>query len=231
MTQLNHLGQPVGKALPDWRPPPWPSGAPLAGQYCRLERLDPDRHGADLFAANTEDKTGAMWTYLPYGPFPDLESYSQWLKDQSPLSDPFYYTILEITRGRPLGLASYLRISPESGSIEVGHLAYSPSLQRTRIATEAMFIMMRHAFQLGYRRYEWKCDSLNAPSRAAAERLGFKFEGIFRQATVYKGRTRDTAWFSILDSEWPRLQHAFQQWLAPDNFDASGKQRRSLDVR
>lgn len=169
-----------------------------------------------------------MWTYLPYGPFESLEIYRAWLKDTTCHDDPIFYSILDNTTTKPVGLAAYLRILPASGSIEVGHVNYSPLLQRTPAATEAMFLMMQRAFQLGYRRYEWKCDALNAKSRAAAQRLGFSYEGIFRQATIYKGRNRDTAWFSIIDCEWPALETCFRRWLNPANFDEQGAQRVRL---
>ncbi len=146
-------------------------------------------------------------------------------------NDPLFFTIMDCAGNKPLGLASYLRIDPRSGSIEVGHLAYSPLLQRTAAATEAMYLMMSRAFELGYRRYEWKCDALNAPSRSAAQRLGFTFEGIFRQATVVKGRSRDTAWFAIIDQDWPAIREAFIRWLSPANFDAAGRQRSPLAAR
>lgn len=169
-----------------------------------------------------------MWTYLPYGPFDTCEAYQTWATTASQSVDPLFYAIIAGNSQQAVGVASYLRIDPAVGSIEVGHLAYSPQLQRTPAATEAMFLLMRQAFELGYRRYEWKCDALNAPSRAAAERLGFAFEGIFRQATIYKQRSRDTAWYSIIDSEWPALRSLFETWLAPGNFDAEGNQRQSL---
>ena len=143
-------------------------------------------------------------------------------------NDPLFHAIVDNATGKAIGLASYLRIDPASGSIEVGHINYSPLLQRTPAATEAMYLMMQRVFELGYRRYEWKCDALNARSRAAAQRYGFSFEGIFRQATVYKGRNRDTAWYAIIDREWPALQAAFLQWLDPSNFDADGRQRVRL---
>jgi len=143
--------------------------------------------------------------------------------------DPLFHTIVDLATGKAVGVATFMRIDRASGVIEVGNINYSPLLQRTPAATEAMFLMMRRVFEeLGYRRYEWKCDSLNAPSRAAALRLGFQFEGIFRQAVVYKGRNRDTAWFSIIDSEWPSLKRAYEQWLGPENFDAEGRQKRKL---
>ncbi|MEQ8602555.1 MAG: GNAT family protein [Marivibrio sp.] len=225
----NHLGQPIGPPVDDWTPRPRPDGRSLAGRFCRLERLDPARHGRALFDADRQDETGASWTYLPYGPFERWEDYADWLARMAPQEDPFFYAILETASDAPAGLASYLRIAPEAGSIEVGHIHYSPRLQRTPAATEAMALMMGHVFDdLGYRRYEWKCNALNAASRRAAERLGFTFEGVFRQAGVYKGRNRDTAWFSILDHEWPAMKQAFSQWLAPENFDEAGRQRSPL---
>lgn len=169
-----------------------------------------------------------MWAYLPYGPFESLATYGEWLGQMSSKPDPLFFAIIDQGSDRPVGVASYLRIDPEKGSIEVGHLAFSPLLQRTAAATEAMYLMMARAFALGYRRYEWKCNTLNAASRAAAERLGFTFEGVFRQAAVVKGRNRDTAWYSVIDGEWPRLREAFERWLAPANFDETGRQRAPL---
>jgi len=199
----------------------------MEGRYCRLEPLDPARHAAALFAANALDTAGRSWTYLPYGPFENLTSYHSWMEQFCAGTDPLFYAIITGAQDA-VGVASYLRIDPAKGSIEVGHLNYSPWLQRTRAATEAMFLMMKHAFELGYRRYEWKCHALNAASRAAAQRLGFSFEGVFRQAAVIKGRNRDTAWYAAIDQEWPALWQAFLQWLAPENFDAQGMQRQRL---
>ena len=200
----------------------------MPGRFCRVEPLNPATHGEELHSANSLDTGGAMWTYLPYGPFESLASYREWLVESARSTDPLFYAIVASTSGKAIGLASYLRIAPASGSIEVGHLNYSPLLQRSAAATEAMFLMMQRAFELGYRRYEWKCDALNAPSRAAAQRLGFSFEGVFRQATVYKGRNRDTAWYTVIDREWPELKRAFERWLDPSNFDANGQQRMPL---
>lgn len=200
----------------------------MQGRFCRLEPLDPVRHGAELSAANALDEDDSAWTYLPYGPFPDTAGYLYWLEQQAALQDPLFFTIIDLAQNRAVGLASYLRIDAAVGVIEVGHLKFSRLLQKTPAATEAMFLMAEAAFAQGYRRYEWKCDALNAPSRAAAERLGFTFEGIFRQARVVKGRNRDTAWYSIIDSEWPTLEAAFRTWLAPTNFDADQRQIRSL---
>ena len=225
----NEFGQPIGAPLPDWSPRPFPPRTPIIGRFCRVEPLDPDRHAADLFAANRDDAEGRNWTYLPYGPFPTLDLYRGWVREVSARSDPQFHAIVDELNGRAVGVASLMRIDPAAGVIEVGGINYSPRLQRRPAATEAMYLLMRRVFdELGYRRYEWKCDSLNAPSRAAAERLGFRYEGLFRQATVYKGRNRDTAWFSIIDSEWPALRTAFEDWLDPANFDAEGRQRQNL---
>jgi RimJ/RimL family protein N-acetyltransferase len=230
MTQpMNTLGQPIGPPLPHWQPRPRPPRTAMAGRFCRVEPLDPARHAADLFTANSADKDGRNWTYLPQGPFAGLDAYRAYLEQAARLDDPLVHTILLGETGRAVGVASFMRIDPAVGVIEVGGINYSPLLQRRPAATEAMYMMMRRAFdELGYRRYEWKCDSFNAPSRAAAERLGFRYEGIFRQATIYKGRSRDTAWFSIIDGEWPALKQSFERWLAPENFDAAGRQKQRL---
>lgn len=227
-TDQNQLGQPIGFALPDWAPPPRPPREPMIGRFCRVEPLDADLHAADLHAANSSDAEQRMWTYLSYGPFASLDEYRAWMERTCQGDDPLFHAIVDSATGRAVGLASYLRIDPPSGSIEVGHIAYSPLLQRTPAATEAMYLLMRRAFELGYRRYEWKCDALNAPSRAAAQRLGLSYEGIFRQATVYKRRNRDTAWYATIDREWPALAAAFERWLSPQNFDQQGRQRASL---
>ena len=228
VARRNALGQPIGPALDGWTAPPRPSVTALDGTWTRLERLDPDRHARALFAANALDTDGPNWTYLPVGPFAAFDDYDRWLRSVAAADDPYFFAILDRATAAPVGVASYLRIDPNAGSIEVGHINYSPRAQRTSMASEAMFLMMRHAFALGYRRYEWKCDALNAPSRVAAERLGFTFEGLFRQATIYKGRSRDTAWYSILDHEFPALERAYLAWLAPANRDAEGRQLRRL---
>lgn len=224
------FGQPIGQPLPTFTGAAQPPRSALEGRYCRLEPIDPSQHAAPLFAALSEAPDGRSWTYLPYGPFADSRSFREWMDDACRGDDPQFFAIVDGASNRPTGLASYLRITPTVGTIEVGHLHYAPALQRTPVATEAMFLLMERAFALGYRRYEWKCDALNAPSRAAAERLGFRFEGIFRQAAVYKGRSRDTAWYSVIDQEWPTLRSAFLCWLAPANFDAAGKQRTRLSA-
>jgi RimJ/RimL family protein N-acetyltransferase len=223
---MNSFGQPIGEPLPNWTPRPLPSGVPLVGQYCRLERLEA-HHGDQLYAAAAEDDASAF-TYLFNGPFKDRAEFDEWLRGACASQDPLFYAILDSASGTVVGFASFLRIEPRMGVIEVGNVYFSRRLRQTPAATEAMYLMMRHVFvDLGYRRYEWKCDSLNAPSRKAADRLGFVFEGIFRQAVIYKGRSRDTAWFSVIDKEWPNVGGALEAWLDPANFDA-GRQRKSL---
>lgn len=226
---LNEWKQPVGTSLPDWQERPRPQRIVLEGRYCRLEPVDAHKHAQDLFEAYAEAPDGSDWTYMMGGPFPDPASYRAYAEALQKSEDPLHYAVIDAASGRAVGTMSLMRIEPRHGVVEVGHIALSRRLKRTRVATEAQFLLMRYAFaQLGYRRYEWKCDSLNAPSRQAAQRLGFTFEGIFRQAIVYRGRNRDTAWFSIIDGEWPALGAAFERWLAPENFDAEGKQRQSL---
>ena len=225
---VNEFGQPIGFPLPGWTPPARPSREPMNGAFCRLEPLDPARHAAALFAAKTAVGGAQDWTYLPYGPFTDLAAYRAWMESTCLGDDPLFFAVIDLRDAQPAGVASYLRVAPSAGSVEVGHLHFASCLRRTPAATEAMYLMMKRAFALGYRRYEWKCDALNAPSRAAAQRLGLSFEGVFRQATVYKGRSRDTAWYAAIDVEWPTLAGAFDTWLRPDNFDADGRQRIRL---
>ncbi|CAM4110321.1 GNAT family N-acetyltransferase [Bordetella muralis] len=221
--------QPVGDPLPNWTARPRPPHEAIAGHYCRLEPLDAARHGAQLYAAFRQTPDDADWTYTLAGPFADEASYLAYARTVQTSEDPQFFAVIDSATGQAVGTLAAMRIDPANGVIEVGNVAYSNLLKRTPAGTEAQYLLMRRAFdQLGYRRYEWKCDSLNAPSRAAALRMGFQFEGIFRQAVVYKGRNRDTAWFSIIDSEWPAVCSGFEQWLAPDNFDAEGRQRRRL---
>jgi len=226
--EVNALGQPIGFQVAGWTPPPRPPREAMIGRTCRVEPLDPSRHGAQLHAAHSLDADGRNWTYLPYGPFATLDSYMTWLRGVAAGDDPMFHAIVDLASGEAVGVASYLRIDPPAGSIEVGHINYSPKLQRTVAATEAMYLMMQRAFELGYRRYEWKCHALNAPSRGAAQRFGFSYEGIFRQARVDKGRNRDTAWYAMIDREWPALDAAFRRWLDPANFDGQGRQRARL---
>ncbi len=224
----NHLGQPVGYPMPDWKGAPRPPRSAMNGRYCRVEPISVEKHAHDLYAANALIKDDSDWTYLSCGPFTSLDEYLTWMRATCLTDDPLFHAIIDGDTGKAVGVASYMRIDPKGGVIEVGHLKFSPPMQRTRVATEAMHLMMQRAFALGYRRYEWKCDSFNAPSRAAAQRYGFSYEGVFRQAVVYKGRSRDTAWYSIIDSEWPAIDTAFTRWLVPENFDAQGQQRVSL---
>jgi RimJ/RimL family protein N-acetyltransferase len=227
-SRVNSLGQPIGFPLPDWKAPLLPQRGLMSGRFCRLEPLSVQRHAAELYSALLHDAEGRIWTYLPYGPFDSFDAYADWMTRFCLSDDPLFFAIVDQVTGKTIGKVSYMRIVAASGCIEVGHVIYSPLLQRATAATEAMYLMMKHVFELGYRRYEWKCDALNAKSRAAAQRLGFSFEGIFRQALVYKGRNRDTAWFSVIDREWPALQSAYDQWLHPDNFDERGQQRVPL---
>lgn len=229
MQRLNALGLPIGAELADWTPRLVPPRATLEGQYASVVPFDAESHCSDLHAANQEDSENRIWAYLGYGPFDSEDAYRDFMTVFCATDDPQFYSLVDKESGRVGGIASYLRIDPDMGVIEVGHINYAPPLQRTIAATEAMFLMMKHVFDdLGYRRYEWKCDALNARSCRAAERLGFTYEGTFRQAMVYSGRNRDTAWYSIIDSEWPTLMASFQAWLDPSNFEASGRQVNPL---
>lgn len=203
-----------------------PEGAVLEGRYARLEPLDAERHAALLFRAF--EGHDARWDYMPYGPFHSAAQYHRWVRETVAHGEHLFYAIKDLETGTFGGVASYLRIAPAAGSIEVGNINFSPALARSRAATEAMYLMMQWAFEAGYRRYEWKCNALNRASRRAAQRLGFSYEGIFRQALVVKGRNRDTAWFACIDTEWPALREAFSAWLAPSNFDTAGRQKERL---
>lgn len=219
----------MGFPVSDWKGAQTPPSESWDGRYCRLEPLDAERHAKALFAAQSLDREGANWTYLSYGPPASLEAHRELLAGQQASTDPLFFAIVSQKTDQAIGVGAYLRIFPELGSIEIGHLYFSPLLQRTPASTEAIYLMLSHAFdKLGYRRVEWKCDSLNEPSKRAAERFGFTYEGLFRQAMVSKGRNRDTAWYSILDGEWEKLGPAFRRWLDPANFDAEGQQRTRL---
>ena len=210
----------------DFQPAVRPGDVKLKGRYGSVVRLDPRSHGAAIWNAVKEHV--GLWTYLPYGPFPSEEMFAGWLAERAASNDPYVYAILDPS-GQALGVAALMNIHPDMGVIEVGHIVYSPALQRTPLGTEAQYLLASYAFDtLGYRRYEWKCNALNSASRAAAQRYGFSFEGIFRQHMVVKGRNRDTAWFSIIDREWPARKAAFERWLSPDNFDPQGLQKVRL---
>jgi len=229
MQRRNPLGQPIGRPVEGWQPARPLERSPIVGSRCRLEPLDADRHAEALHRAYAEDGDERHWTYLPYGPFPSSSAYRAWVEGCQRAASDCFFAIVDAARETPIGVAAYLRVSPDTGSIEVGHLRYAAALQRTPASTEAMYLMMRRVFDdWGYRRYEWKCDSLNAPSRAAAQRLGFRYEGVFRNALVIKGRNRDTAWFSITAEEWPDIRRALEAWLEPANFDGEGRQRKRL---
>ena len=219
--------------MSDAPPPPYPARArprrePVRGPRVDLEPLDPARHGADLWAAAQAGDPG-LWDYLPYGPFADEPAFRTHLDNQQASEDPLFFALVERAAGTAAGVASYMRIEPQHGCIEIGNIWFGAALQRTPAATEAIYLLTRHAFAtLGNRRLEWKCDARNTRSRAAAERFGFTFEGVFRQHMIVKGRNRDTAWFSILDGEWPRIDAGFTRWLAPENFDVQDRQRERL---
>ncbi|MCW2484887.1 GNAT family N-acetyltransferase [Candidatus Symbiopectobacterium sp. NZEC127] len=230
---LNRYGQPVGAALPLWSARAFPGGITLTGRFCRIEPLNVAQHLDALYAAHAAAPDGRDWTYMFVGPFGDKDAFRAYLTTAEQQQDSQCYVVIDTLTDNAVGTFSLMRVDVNHGVIEVGSVAFSSALKRTPLATEAHFLLMGYVFeQLNYRRYEWKCDSLNAPSRRAALRLGFTFEGIFRQAIVYKGRTRDTAWFSLLDNEWPQRKLDFIDWLAPGNFDTEGKQIQSLaDIR
>ena len=225
----DHLGNPIGLPLGEVIKPGLPDPAVnLVGQYCHLEVLDADRHSDQLYEVFSIDTEGRLWTYMPQGPFKSAAEYRTWVEAAQHKADPFFYAIIDSKTGKAVGVASYLRVDPGASSIEVGWITFSPLIQQRPIATESMYLMMKNAFELGYRRYEWKCNALNAPSISAAMRLGMSFEGLFRQATMVKGHNRDTAWFALLDRDWPIVKSAFETWLAPENFDEHGQQKQSL---
>ena len=221
------VANPLGKPL-EFTPSPMPPlDLVLETPEVRLEPLSPD-HASDLEAAfRNHDE---LWDYMPSGPFADLPAFTNWIKSRAGQRDPLFLAIIDKSAGRAVGFASFMRIAPKDGVIEVGGIAFSPALQGTRLATEAMYLMMQWAFTNGYRRYEWKCHSLNHPSRRAAQRLGFSYEGLFRNHMVIKGRNRDTAWFAIIEEDWPALDAAFKAWLSPANFDENGHQIQPLSV-
>ncbi|MEZ5796510.1 MAG: GNAT family protein [Paracoccaceae bacterium] len=216
----------MGAEVRGWAPPPVPDHQAMEGRVVRLEPLSADIHAADLFRAFSGHD--ALWDYMPYGPFVSAGAYHRWAKERETAADPRFFVLRNVETGHCGGIASYLRIAPEAGSIEVGHICIAPEMQRGLAATEAMWLMMDWAFRAGYRRYEWKCNALNKASRRAAQRLGFSYEGVFRNHLVVKGRNRDTAWFAVTDGDWPALSEAFRAWLAPANFDGSGRQRERL---
>jgi len=222
-------GDPIGPIVEGWTARPRPSRVTLEGRSVRIEPLSLS-HVPDLFAAYASDAIGRMWTYLSVGPFAAEADLAKWVSAIIPSEDPLFFAAIDKASGKAVGIVSYLRIDPVNGVVEVGWVTWSPLMQRSTVSTEAQYLLMKNAFDgLGYRRYEWKCNDLNEPSMKAARRLGFTYEGTFRQAVIARGRNRDTAWFSVIDAEWPAVKAAFEGWLAPDNFDASGHQKRPLE--
>ncbi|WP_270204875.1 GNAT family N-acetyltransferase [Streptococcus anginosus] len=227
--KINELGQPIGDALPNFKPGDLPKMERLEGRYVIVECLSKDKHGADLYEVYGPDSPANMWTYLFQNPVQSQEEWSALLDQMLAAQDRFYYAIVDKESGKALGTFALMRINRGSRVIEVGSVTYSPQLKRTRLATEAQYLLARYVFEeLEYRRYEWKCDALNQPSRYAAERLGFIYEGTFRQAVVYKGRNRDTDWLAMIDKDWPAVKIRLEKWLSPDNFDENGQQIKAL---
>ena len=227
--RMNELGQPIGDALLDFQPGDLPNLERIEGQYVIIERLSKDKHGTDLYEVYGPDSPVDMWTYLFQTPAQSQAEWSQKLDLMLAAQDRFHYAIVDKESGKALGTFALMRIDRNNRGIEVGAVTYSPKLKRTRLATEAQYLLARYVFEeLEYRRYEWKCDSLNQPSRRAAERLGFTYEGRFRQALVYKGRNRDTDWLSMIDTDWPAVKSRLEKWLSPDNFDVNGQQIKDL---
>ena len=227
--KINELGQPIGDALPNFKPGDLPKMERLEGRYVIVECLSNDKHGADLYEVYGPDSPANMWTYLFQNPVQSQEEWSALLDQMLAAQDRFYYAIVDKESGKALGTFALMRINRGSRVIEVGSVTYSPQLKRTRLATEAQYLLARYVFEeLEYRRYEWKCDALNQPSRYAAERLGFIYEGTFRQAVVYKGRNRDTDWLAMIDKDWPAVKIRLEKWLSPDNFDENGQQIKAL---
>jgi RimJ/RimL family protein N-acetyltransferase len=233
MAHINDYDQPIGPPVANWAARPLPPRTTLVGRFCRLEPLNAKSHGVDLYAALTSAPDNRAWTYLFTEPFSSPQAFIVYLESMEISKDPIFFAVVDSKTQRAVGYLTLMRIDPTHGVVEVGNINYSPLVQRTPAATEAQYMLMKLVFDtLGYRRFEWKCDNLNAPSRSAALRLGFTFEGIFRQAMVYKGRSRDTAWFSIIDCEWHAVKAALETWLSSDNFEPDGSQCMSLvDIR
>ena len=220
--------QPIGAPV-DAHPAKRPERVTLKGRWVTLAPLDAEKHAEALYAGSHGEGRESVWTYLPYGPFTTLERFAADLESKARSADPQFFAVLDNASGRAVGYLSLMRIDPANRAIEVGHVMYTPTMHRTPAATEAQYLFARYVFdELGNRRYEWKCDALNAPSRRAAERFGFTFEGVFRQHMIVKGRNRDTAWFAMLDHEWPARKSAYEAWLWPGNFDDQGAQRTRL---
>ena len=230
--RTNEFGQPIGPPVPGWTARPRPPRTAIVGRYCRVEPLDAERHASGLEASDRLDPERRNWTYLGRETLHGVAAYRVWAEQAAKSEDPLFHAYVDSESGDAVGIGAYLRIDPPNGVIEVGHLLFSPRMQGTRIATEAMYLMMRRVFdELGYRRFEWKCNDRNEPSKAAALRFGFTFEGLFRQHMVVKGANRDTAWYSIIDREWPPIRTAFERWLDLSNFDSAGRQKAKLAAK
>lgn len=214
--------------LSHWKGAPRPDRVPLEGRYVLLEPLDPVRHGDTLFASAQAEGADSRFRYLFEEAPADRAAFNAWIEKAAAGTDPFFYAVIDKRTGRAEGRQSLMRIDTTFGVIEIGNILWGPAIARSRVATEALFLFAKRVFDLGYRRFEWKCNNLNEPSKRAAERFGFTFEGIFRQHMVVKGKNRDTAWFSIIDKDWPRLKSGYENWLRPENFDAEGQQRSKL---
>lgn len=225
----NLFDQIIGEDVKNWKPLNLPNKSKFIGDYCSLELLSIEKHAKDLYDSFSLDKAGLNWTYIFCGPFADFDEFKKYFMKYEGVKEPLFYSIISKDSNKAVGVAAYNRINPADGVIEVGHIHYSPLLQKKPAATEAMYLLMRYVFEeLGYRRYEWKCDNLNEGSHRAAKRLGFTFEGVFRQHMIYKNRSRDTAWYSILNKDWPSLKVKFQNWRCLDNFDSKGSQKTAL---
>ncbi|SCU77387.1 LADA_0A00188g1_1 [Lachancea dasiensis] len=232
MVSVNSYGQIIGDALPNWQVCTFPERKTLRGKFCRLEPLKVEKHGRNLFSSFSQMGDDRLWTYVPLGPFKDYDDFENVYAKLAQDSSALHFAILTAETDLPIGTIALIRIDNGNGSIEIGFVVFSPALQRTPMASECQFLLMKYVFEdLGYRRLEWKCDSLNEPSKACAQRLGFHFEGTFRNAAVYKGRSRDTSWLSITDYEWPIIQKSFEAWLKDNNFVEGKQQRRLVDIR
>ncbi len=224
---MNQIKLSVGESLPEWKEKLPPPKTKMMGNYCCLYPLDLKKHSYSLFESFCRDKKNLNWTYLPYGPFENHKDFKKWLVGSCLGEDPLFFVVVK--KDIVVGLASYLRIKPEVGVIEIGHIHFSPILQKTRASVEAIYLMMKRVFdEMGYRRFEWKCDFLNKRSCEAAKKFGFQFEGVFRQLTIYKGRNRDTAWFSVLDKDWRKIKQNYEKWLCAENFDEKNEPILSL---
>lgn len=231
MTMLNHFGQPIGDALPDWKPCERPTRVQLDGLWCRLEPLSCEHHSQDLFKAWHSIDDNRDWTYLSVDRPATQADCDRFISGQEKSEDPVFFAVVDLKTQRAVGSVSLMRIDAVNGVAEIGWVNWSPLMKRTRFGTEAIYLLQRYLFDtLKYRRCEWKCHSLNEPSKLAAQRFGFQYEGMFRQAIVNKGHNRDTCWYSVLDNEWPVSKVAFDRWLSPDNFTAEGQQKQRLEA-